>query len=118
MSYSCIYIGWADITEQLESPQDSLFLCKLGEVPNVEVILSLRVHHNLAWELMYRHRRVDPSASSFLKDVPPVLKSPSAVISLLQSLNSSQACVGNPDLPISRDVFTDAAGTLMFVLTL
>ena len=105
-----LFLGWLDVSEQAVS-RANLSLCKFGSFNDTpEITLNLTVFQDFSWKLLYRGKVVEPGVSAVLKDVPLALNSVSAVVDLLETLDSCQICVGNPDIPTERTVFLNATG--------
>ena len=94
-------------------------LCKLGTQSShtsTNVVFSLKIGSNFSWMLHYLGESA--GKSSLFASSPRVLTTVSHVEEIVKKVDSSKACVGNPDekfavLAASRnEVFTDATGNI------
>ena len=110
--------GWLDVSEQA-GIEEQFVLCKLGTQSSntsTNVVFSLKIGSNFSWMLHYLGESTDKS--SLFASSPHVLTTVSHVEEILKKVDSSKACIGNPDkkfavLAASRNgMFTDATGSI------
>ena len=110
--------GWLDVSEQAGT-EGQFVLCKLGTQSSntsTNVLFSLKIGDNFSWMPHYLGESV--GKSSLFASSPHALTTVSHVEELLKKVDSSKACIGNPDekfavLAASRNgVFTNATGNI------
>lgn len=94
-------------------------LCKLGSRSSrvgAEVAFSLTIQADFTWRVHLRGQEVSHTTCTLFADTPLVLTTTSDVHRLLESIDNSRVCEGNPDecytalLPSRKGVFMDLTG--------
>ena len=99
--FASLHPSWKVVSTE---PTEQLTLCKLevqcasDEGLCGHVILTLNVNAELKWTLYYLHHHLSAATTPLLSSLPDVTTSVTVVIQLIDTLDSSKYCVGNPDI--------------------
>ena len=86
----------------LKPGSDRFSLCKTGPVTSSDqqpLLLShcITVNSNLTWSLCVRGKTVNLETCTALRSIPSLLSNSSLASSLIERLEASNICIGNPD---------------------
>ena len=118
--HHCITVlGWIASSPVEEGSTEKLVFCKLHfqspeSTPDVE--FSLQISGDFFWKAAYCGKELQHECI-ILGDSPHTLNTAQDVVSVIDKMNSSEPCQGNPDdrfmalLPSRKGVFRDPTGT-------
>lgn len=82
--------------------QEPLVLCKLevqqsDQSSRADAIFTITIDQELKWIIVFKQQKLTVTRCHLLNDLPTILDSVSNVSCLLQFLDSTKYCIGNPD---------------------
>ena len=99
-----------------------LILYKMGTSQSnstMMIVFNLKITYNFSWSLHYFGEAIDTSKCTLFKDIPLILNDAAMIKSVLDKINSSKVCVGNPDtkfdalVKLRQGFFKDQSGALI-----
>ena len=111
------YLGWLVDASIMSGTQ--LILYKMGTSRSnttLMVVFNLTVTYNFSWSLHYLGEAIDSSKCSLFKDTPILLNDALMIKNVLDKIDNSKVCVGNPDtkfdalIEIRQGFFKDQSG--------
>ena len=98
--FTSLHPSWKLVSTE---PAEQLTLCKLevhcasDEGLCGHVILTLNINAELRWTLYHLYHHLSAATTPLLSSLPDVTNSVTVVIQLIDTLDSSKYCGGNPD---------------------
>lgn len=89
------YIGWIDVSD-VNIPSRVTF-CRVIAAETDQISFSIRMADDFSWSLSLYGHTIPPDSCKLLKELPHLLTTAKLVKTVIQALEQSTICKGNPD---------------------